>query len=65
MKKGTVKFYNTAKGFGFITEEDGNDLFFHVSDVLGVEPADGEKVGYVVGEGKKGPCANDIRVLVD
>jgi CspA family cold shock protein len=62
MSKGTVKFFNSAKGFGFITQDEGSDLFFHVSEVQGNEPKDGDRVEYEVGQGKKGPCATKVRV---
>ena len=63
MKTGVVKFFNASKGFGFITQDEGDDLFFHISEVLGAEPADGQKVEYEVGQGKKGPCGVQVKVL--
>lgn len=62
MSTGTVKFYNASKGFGFITQENGKDIFFHVTEVQGQEPQDGDKVEFEVGEGKKGPCALQVKV---
>ena len=62
MSKGTVKFFNTGKGFGFITQDNGSDLFFHISEIQGQEPQDGDKVEYEVGEGRKGPCALKVKV---
>ncbi len=63
MSKGTVKFFNAGKGFGFITPEKGDDLFFHVSEIQGNEPRDGDKVEFEVGEGRKGPCAVSVKVV--
>ena len=63
MSKGTVKFFNGSKGFGFITPESGDDLFFHISEIQGEEPRDGDKVEFEVGEGKKGPCAVSVKVI--
>ena len=60
---GTVKFFNTAKGFGFITQDNGDDLFFHISEIQGPEPQDGDKVEFEVGQGKKGPCAVGVKVV--
>ena len=57
MNKGKVKFFNSGKGFGFITPDSGADLFFHVSEIQGQEPKDGDRVEFEVGQGKKGPCA--------
>ena len=64
MSTGTVKWFNASKGFGFITPEDGGaDLFVHHSDIKTDGYAtleDNQKVTYEVGEGKKGPCANNV-----
>jgi CspA family cold shock protein len=62
VSKGTVKFFNAGKGFGFITQDNGSDLFFHVTEIQGQEPQEGDKVEYEVGEGRKGPCALKVRV---
>ena len=62
MSQGTVKFFNANKGFGFIVQDSGNDLFFHVSEIQGQEPQDGDKVEFEVGEGRKGPCAVSVKV---
>jgi CspA family cold shock protein len=63
--KGTVKWFNADKGFGFITpEEGGNDLFVHHSEIRteGYASLDeGQKVEFSVGQGKKGPCATGVR----
>ena len=63
MSTGTVKFFNTSKGFGFITQDQGDDLFFHVSELQGQEANEGDKVEYEVGEGRKGPCAVNVKVV--
>jgi len=65
MAKGTVKWFNADKGFGFITPEDGGkDLFVHHSEVKVDGYAtlnDGQVVEFEVGQGQKGPCANNVR----
>ena len=64
MSSGTVKWFNASKGFGFITPEDGSDdLFVHHSEIKteGYASLDeDQKVTFDVGEGKKGPCANNV-----
>ena len=61
--KGTVKFFNSQKGFGFITPEDGGkDVFVHVTGLDGDEINDGDAVTYTVGESEKGPCATGVRL---
>ena len=62
-QEGTVKFFNNSKGFGFIKPDNGNDIFFHISEVQGAEPQDGDKVQFEEGQGKKGPCAVNVRVV--
>ena len=61
MNKGKVKFFNTNKGFGFITQKEGDDIFFHVSQLLSGMATEGDNVEYEISEGRKGPCAMNIR----
>ncbi|MHC1684730.1 MAG: cold-shock protein [Clostridiaceae bacterium] len=60
---GTVKWFNSEKGFGFITGEDGNDVFAHFSQIKkeGYKSLEeGQKVTFDVAQGPKGPQAENI-----
>lgn len=63
MKTGTVKWFNPEKGFGFITDENGKDIFVHFKDVIGGVNAirEGDSVEYEVTEGRKGPQAVKVK----
>lgn len=67
MPRGKVKRLVTDRGFGFIEGERGDDLFFHHSEVVGAsieELREGQVVEYEIGQGRKGPCATNVRVPV-
>lgn len=67
METGTVKWFNDAKGFGFIQPTDGSkDVFAHISEIQSDGHkflAEGQRVEYVVKPGDKGPQATQIRVV--
>ena len=66
MATGTVKWFNEKKGFGFIEQEDGPDVFVHHS---GIEAEgfrtlnEGDRVSFNVEQGKKGPAAVNVKVV--
>ena len=63
MSKGTVKFFNSAKGFGFIIEEGNKkEHFVHVSGLID-EVREGDEVEFELKEGKKGLNAVNVRVI--
>lgn len=65
MVNGTVKWFNAEKGFGFITAEDGTDVFVHFSQINkeGFKTLDeGEKVTFEIVEGQKGPQASNVSI---
>lgn len=64
MQTGTVKFFNTDKGFGFITPDGGGkDVFVHANDLGGASIKEGSKVEFEVVQGKKGPQASAVKVV--
>jgi CspA family cold shock protein len=63
---GTVKWFNSEKGFGFITREDGADVFSHFSQINSTgykSLEEGQKVSYDVTKGPKGPQAENITIV--
>jgi CspA family cold shock protein len=61
-----VKFFNAEKGYGFISREDGDDVFVHFSNIeaKGYKTLDaGQKVEFEVGPGRKGEEAQNVRVI--
>jgi CspA family cold shock protein len=63
---GTVKWFNAEKGYGFITSEEGNDVFVHFSQINkdGYKTLEeGEKVSFELAEGPKGPQAENVTAL--
>ena len=66
MIQGTVKWFNEAKGFGFISQEQGGDVFVHYSAIEGdgfKTLGDGDRVEFAVTEGPKGPAAANVRKI--
>jgi CspA family cold shock protein len=63
---GTVKFFNTEKGFGFISRDSGDDVFVHYSNIAGSgykNLEEGQKVEFDVAPGRKGDQAENVRVI--
>ena len=66
MAQGTVKFFNADKGFGFISREQGEDVFVHFSNIAGSGYKtldEGQRVEFDIGRGKKGDEAQNVRVI--
>ena len=63
---GTVKWFNEDKGFGFIEQESGPDVFAHFRSIVGdgfKTLKEGQKVEFTIGQGQKGPQAENIQVV--
>ena len=66
--QGTVKWFNGDKGFGFVSQEDGDDLFIHYSEIQGDgfrNLNEGDKVEFEITQGKKGLQASSLTVVND
>lgn len=63
METGTVKFFNESKGFGFITSDNGTEVFVHSTALGGKTIRENDKVTFNVEEGKKGLNATNITLL--
>ncbi|MGI9287401.1 MAG: cold-shock protein [Pseudomonadales bacterium] len=65
-EQGSVKWFNTNKGYGFIARDSGGEIFVHYRSIQGSGRRflrDGQRVEFTVGEGEKGPQAEDVGVL--
>jgi CspA family cold shock protein len=66
MAEGTVKWFNDAKGFGFIEQENGDDIFVHFSAIQGdgfKSIQEGARVTFDVVDGDKGPAAGNVVMI--
>jgi CspA family cold shock protein len=64
--QGTVKFFNAEKGYGFISREQGDDVFVHFSAIQGTgykTLEEGQRVEFDIGPGRKGDEAQNVRVI--
>ena len=63
MAQGTVKWFSDQKGYGFIEQDNGGDIFVHHSQIQGVgfkTLSEGDLVSFEIGQGQKGPAAQNV-----
>ncbi|MDZ7265257.1 MAG: cold-shock protein [candidate division KSB1 bacterium] len=66
METGTVKWFNSSKGFGFISREHGDDVFVHYKSIAGQgyrSLEEGDRVQFEIGQGPKGLQANNVKKI--
>ena len=64
MPTGAIKWFDPEKGYGFIQQDEGgDDLFVHHNETDGSALNDNDNVEFEVGQGKKGPCATNVKKL--
>lgn len=65
MLYGTVKWFDSSKGYGFITPDGNNqrDIFVHLNDLDGQILQPGQRVQYTIGENRRGPCAQTVTII--
>ncbi len=64
--QGTVKWFNSSKGYGFIQRKEGDDVFVHFQAIVGEgykTLQEGQQVEFTVAQGQKGPQAQEVRVI--
>ena len=66
MLKGKVKWFDTKKGFGFLTTEEGEDVFVHFTSIISEgfkDLKEGQEVTFKITEGKRGPQASEVDII--
>jgi CspA family cold shock protein len=66
LAQGTVKWFSDQKGYGFIEQDNGEDIFVHHSEIQGTgfkTLSEGDRVTFDIGAGKKGPAAQNVRTI--